>query len=94
MSTVTIIGTGNMARSIAVRALAGGYREQLLGHSSERPNNWQRTWGPTRSRPEPGVIPSTVIWLSCRSGMTQPSPSCSITRRAGREDHRGHHQPC
>jgi 3-hydroxyisobutyrate dehydrogenase-like beta-hydroxyacid dehydrogenase len=43
MSTVTIIGTGNMARSVAVRALAGGYRVQLLGHTSERPNNWQRT---------------------------------------------------
>ncbi len=36
MSTVTIIGTGNMARSVAVRALAGGYRVQLLGHSNEK----------------------------------------------------------
>jgi 8-hydroxy-5-deazaflavin:NADPH oxidoreductase len=36
MSTVTIIGTGNMARSVAVRALAGGYHVQLLGHSSEK----------------------------------------------------------
>jgi 8-hydroxy-5-deazaflavin:NADPH oxidoreductase len=36
MSTVTIIGIGNMARSVAVRALAGGYHVQLLGHSSEK----------------------------------------------------------
>jgi len=31
---VTIIGTGNMARGIASRALAGGHRVTLLGHES------------------------------------------------------------
>lgn len=28
---VTIIGTGNMARALSVRALAGGHQVELLG---------------------------------------------------------------
>ena len=31
---VTIIGTGNMARGIATRALAGGHSVRLLGHTT------------------------------------------------------------
>lgn len=34
MSKVTIIGTGNMARGIATRVLAGGNSVQLLGHTA------------------------------------------------------------
>ena len=33
---ITIIGTGNMARGIATRALAGGNRVTLLGTSTEK----------------------------------------------------------
>ncbi len=33
---VTIIGTGNMARGIATRALAGGHAVTLLGTSTEK----------------------------------------------------------
>jgi NADPH-dependent F420 reductase len=36
MSTVTIIGTGNMARGIATRVLAGGNTVQLLGHTADK----------------------------------------------------------
>ena len=32
---ITIIGTGNMARGIATRALAGGHTVTLLGHESD-----------------------------------------------------------
>lgn len=35
MATISIIGTGNMARGIATRALAGGYRVQLLGRTQD-----------------------------------------------------------
>jgi 8-hydroxy-5-deazaflavin:NADPH oxidoreductase len=35
MTSVTIIGTGNMARGIATRVLAGGNHLQLLGHTAE-----------------------------------------------------------
>ncbi|MGH2894896.1 MAG: NAD(P)-binding domain-containing protein [Solirubrobacteraceae bacterium] len=31
---ITIIGTGNMARNIAARALAGGHSVTLLGHEA------------------------------------------------------------
>jgi 8-hydroxy-5-deazaflavin:NADPH oxidoreductase len=34
MSKVTIIGTGNMARGIATRVLAGGNSVQVLGHTA------------------------------------------------------------
>lgn len=33
---ITIIGTGNMARGIATRALAGGHAVTLLGTSTEK----------------------------------------------------------
>ena len=33
---ITIIGTGNMARGIATRALAGGHTVTLLGTSAEK----------------------------------------------------------
>ena len=33
---ITIIGTGNMARAIATRALAGGHTVTLLGTSIEK----------------------------------------------------------
>lgn len=33
---VTIIGTGNMARGIATRALAGGHTVTLIGHEAEK----------------------------------------------------------
>jgi 8-hydroxy-5-deazaflavin:NADPH oxidoreductase len=36
MSTITIIGTGNMARAIATRVRAGGHSVQLLGHTSDQ----------------------------------------------------------
>ena len=36
MSSITIIGTGNMARSLAIRFLAGGNDVQILGHSAEK----------------------------------------------------------
>ena len=34
---ITIIGTGNMARGIATRALAGGNTVTLLGTEARRP---------------------------------------------------------
>jgi NADPH-dependent F420 reductase len=36
MASVTIIGTGNMARGIATRLLASGSRIQILGHTAEK----------------------------------------------------------
>jgi predicted dinucleotide-binding enzyme len=33
---ITIIGTGNMARGIAMRALAGGHTVSLLGTGTEK----------------------------------------------------------
>jgi 8-hydroxy-5-deazaflavin:NADPH oxidoreductase len=36
MSTVSIIGTGNMARGIGTRALAGGNDVQILGRDNEK----------------------------------------------------------
>jgi predicted dinucleotide-binding enzyme len=36
MATVSIIGTGNMARGIATRALAGGNDVQLVGRNKEK----------------------------------------------------------
>lgn len=33
---VTIIGTGNMARGIGTRALAGGHTLSLLGHEASK----------------------------------------------------------
>lgn len=35
MSAISIIGTGNMARGLAIRALAGGYTVQLLGKTAQ-----------------------------------------------------------
>jgi predicted dinucleotide-binding enzyme len=36
MSTITIIGTGNMARGLAARSLAGGTDVQILAHDDEK----------------------------------------------------------
>jgi predicted dinucleotide-binding enzyme len=45
MSGITVIGTGNMARSIATRALAAGYELQILGHTFESAQQFKAELG-------------------------------------------------
>ena len=72
---ITIIGTGNMARGIATRALAGGHTVTLLGTSTERPRrsppSWPATCAPARSATR---SPATS---SCSPSGTRRSTTCS-----------------
>ena len=90
---ITIIGTGNMARGIATRALAGGHGVTLLG--TEQAKAEALAGGAPGRRPRAGRRrPALAVTSSCSPSGTRPSPTCSpATATSLRQGRRRHHQP-
>lgn len=68
MSTITIIGTGNMARGIATRALAAGRSVEILSHDSAKATAFADELAATSAPAE----------VTISSGTTAQAPAGSI----------------
>ncbi len=77
MSNISIIGTGNMARTIGARAVAGGNTVEILAAISPRPPTWPRL-SATAPRRENGAPPrpgTSSSWPCCTTVSCRSSPS-------------------
>ncbi|GIL26215.1 NADPH-dependent F420 reductase [Actinocatenispora comari] len=61
MSTISIIGTGNMARTIGVRAVAGGNAVEIMGRDRARAADLAQTLGGGTTTGEWGAAPAGDI---------------------------------
>ncbi|MGO4384081.1 NADPH-dependent F420 reductase [Specibacter sp. RAF43] len=61
MSTITIIGTGNMARGIAARALAAGRNVEILGRDAQKAQSLAAELGTSSTAGELGRTPAGEI---------------------------------
>jgi 8-hydroxy-5-deazaflavin:NADPH oxidoreductase len=58
MSTISIIGTGNMARTIATLAIAGGNTVEVIGRDQSKAAELAKTLGDSTTTGEFGTIPA------------------------------------
>jgi len=58
MSTISIIGTGNMARTIATLAVAGGNTVEVIGRDQSKAAELAKTLGDSTTTGEFGTVPA------------------------------------
>ena len=58
MSTISIIGTGNMARTIATLAIAGGNTVEVIGRDQSKAAELAKTLGDSTTTGEFGTVPA------------------------------------
>src|SRR6202040_1056004 len=58
MSTISIIGTGNMARTIATLAIAGGNTVEVIGRDQSKAAELAKTLGDSTTTGEFGTLPA------------------------------------
>jgi predicted dinucleotide-binding enzyme len=58
MSTISIIGTGNMARTIATLAIAGGNTVEVIGRDQSKAAELAKTLGDSTTTGEFGTVPT------------------------------------
>ncbi len=63
MSSITIIGTGNMARAIGTLAIAGGNAVEVMGRDQAKPTAWPRLSAPRRGGVG-GAVPAGHIVIT------------------------------
>ena len=90
---ITIIGTGNMARGIATRALAGGHAVTLLGTTAEKAEQLAgELSGDVRTGtvgdPLSGDVVVLAVWYQVVDDVLAP-----LRRPARRQGAGRHHQP-
>ena len=61
MSSISIIGTGNMARTIGTLAVAGGNTVEILGRDQTRAADLARALGGSATTGEWGAVPAGDI---------------------------------
>ena len=61
MSSITIIGTGNMARTIGARALAGGNTVEVMGRDQSKAADLAKALGGSTTTGKWGVVPAGDI---------------------------------
>lgn len=61
MSSITIIGTGNMARTIGARAVAGGNTVEVVGRDQSKAANLAKALGGGTTAGEWGAVPAGDI---------------------------------
>jgi hypothetical protein len=64
MSSITLIGTGNMARTIGTRAVAGGNTVQVVGRDRSRAEGLATALGAGATTGEWGAVPAGDIVLT------------------------------
>src|SRR3984885_8832312 len=61
MSSISIIGTGNMARSIGTLAVAGGNTVEVIGRDQAKAADLAKTLGGSATAGEVGAVPAGDI---------------------------------
>ncbi|MFG2454729.1 NADPH-dependent F420 reductase [Streptomyces sp. NPDC048512] len=61
MSSISIIGTGNMARTLGVRAIAGGNTVEIMGRNQSKATELAKTLGGDTTTGEWGTAPAGDI---------------------------------
>src|SRR5260221_13002635 len=61
MSTISIIGTGNMARTISARAIAGGNTVEVMGRDQSKAADLAKALGGGATTGEWGAVPAGDI---------------------------------
>jgi predicted dinucleotide-binding enzyme len=64
MTTITIIGTGNMARTIGVRAVAGGNRVEVMGRDHAKATDLAEAIGGGATAGDWGAVPAGDIVIT------------------------------
>ena len=64
MSSITLIGTGNMARTIGARALAGGNTVEVMGRDQAKAENLAETLGGGAKTGTWGAVPTGDIVIT------------------------------
>ncbi|MFC6704602.1 NADPH-dependent F420 reductase [Flexivirga alba] len=64
MSTISIIGTGNMARAIGTRALAGGNAVEVMGRDQSKVETLAETLGAGATAGKWGAIPAGGVVIT------------------------------
>lgn len=64
MSSITIIGTGNMARAIGTRAVAGGNTVEVMGRDQSKTDGLAKTLGGGTTAGAWGVVPAGDIVIT------------------------------
>ena len=64
MSSITLIGTGNMARTIGTRALAGGNTVEVMGRDQSKAENLAKTLGGGAKTGTWGAVPTGDIVIT------------------------------
>ena len=93
MSIISIIGTGNMARTIGALAVAGGNTVEVIGRDQSKAADLAKTLGGSTTTGEFGAVPAGDIVIvalalrQCRSGRRP------VRKRPRGQGHRRHLQP-
>ena len=74
MSTITIIGTGNMARTIGTLAVAGGNDVEVMGRDRAKADDLATALGRDLAVPEAAATASLALTgaLAARAGLAGP----------------------
>ena len=93
MSSISIIGSGNMASAIGALALKGGNVVEIMGRDAAKAAALAlalgdgATAGTWAAAPGGDIVILAVLYESAVPVVTR------VRRRARRQDHRRHHQP-
>ena len=93
MSSISIIGTGNMARTIGALAVAGGNTVEVIGRDPSKAADLAKTLGGGTTAGDVRRRPGRRHRHPGRAVRQRRSGRQRVRGRAGRQDHRRHHQP-
>src|SRR6478752_6331485 len=84
MSSISIIGTGNMARSIGALAVAGGNTVEVIGRDQSKAADLAKALGGSATTGEFGVVPAgDIVIVALLYAMSfRSSPSTETPSRA------------
>jgi predicted dinucleotide-binding enzyme len=66
MSSITLIGTGNMARTIGTLAVAGGHTVEVMGRDQTKANDLAKALGGDTTAGNWGAVPAGDIVITAR----------------------------
>ena len=93
MSSISIIGSGGMARALGARALEGGNAVEVIGRDAAKAEALADALGDGATAGTFGAAPAgDIVILAVPYASAVPVVS-AVRGRAGRQGHRRHHQP-
>ena len=93
MSSISIIGLGNMARALADRALAGGNAVEVIGRDAAKAKDLAAALGGGATVGTFGAAPAGDIVILAVPYASAAAVVAPVRGRTGRQGHHRHHQP-